>query len=123
MATLEEAKAVKRKYSRILNKLRIAATCGTTPNAGSDYIRKITEYEQTLKDMGFRTTDEYEDGVKPGTVVPITEEWKKAQWEKMSEVDRLFAQARKMSPKEGMVLIHKALSLIASGCDPKVGNY
>jgi len=113
-ASLEDAKLIRKRYYPKLEKARINSTCRKTEDASTIYLKMVTEYHQSLKDIGYRVADEYDD-VRSGTLVPITQEWKDAQLAKMSEVDKLFAEARKLGAKEGGHLITKAIRLLAEG--------
>ncbi len=103
--SLEEARKIRKRYYPILNRARWNSTLGKTKDASIIYMRKITEYYQALKDIGYRIDDNRK-------LVPITEEWKKQELEKMSEIDRLFYEARKLNPEDGMKLIHKAILMM-----------
>lgn len=103
--SIEEAKKIRKRYYPILNRARWNSTLGKTKDASIVYMRKITEYYQSLRDVGYRIDDNRK-------LVKITEEWKKQELEKMSEIDKLFYEARKLKPEDGIKLINKAILLM-----------
>jgi len=112
-----KARKIRNRYRPKLNRARWDSLLGKTPDAPLVYIQLIAEYFQALKDIGYRITDETESG-RSGRLVLITDEWKAAQSIKMTEVDRLLCEARKLEPKEGASLIRQAIQKMAESNVP-----
>ena len=96
--SLREAKRIKRNYSRRLKRLRIKATCGDK-KAARDLMVLLTEKIVKLKELGYRLTDETEDG-RINRLVLITQEWIEEQNNKQTDLDRLRVKARNGSDED-----------------------
>lgn len=90
---LQAADRLQRNYRRRMNRWRIRATCGDN-KAAKEVITQMADFHGTLKKMGLRTTTEYEDKHKTGTIIPITQEYIDQYYASQTELDRLRDKAR-----------------------------
>lgn len=111
MATLQEAKAFARKMRRQMTRLRYRALLNTDRNNHEphrQYMAKVIEFFGTLKEWGFRTTDEDEPGRK-GRIVPITEEWIQEQLAKETPLQKLQRRIRNTENEEEQLQLSREL--------------
>ncbi|RDJ35409.1 MAG: hypothetical protein DWQ19_11375 [Crenarchaeota archaeon] len=99
---------VRRKYNPILKNLRIKSRSGDN-DAAKEIIVQLTNYEQELRNLGYRRTDETEPG-RAGRLVAITQEWIDEQKSKETELDRLMKQCRKDHNKAVLKQIFKLMA-------------
>lgn len=82
--SFEKAKKIKNKYKDKLRSTTHKATCGDK-KAALDLMKMLAQYYTELKSIGFRETDETEDG--PIRLVPITQEYIDFKRSKMKPSD------------------------------------
>lgn len=112
---LDLAKKIRRKYHRILEKLRVRSTYHGDRKAALDIIKKMTEYNSALRAIGYRIKDELEPG--RCKLVPITQEWANAELAKQTRIEKLTEMTRNpnLSDEERTVLIRQIVSGLANG--------
>lgn len=92
MGTREEAQAVVDRLQPILQKTTIKARRGDD-EAAVRLIRLLAELHGTLKNLGYRLTDETDEG-ELNRLVPITQEWIDFVRSQETEIDVLRRKAR-----------------------------
>ena len=83
----QKASELQSRFRKILDGLRNRATSGDR-QASLDFIGKLTEYNLSLRHLGYRRTDDNDWPVKGGKLVRITKAWKeqnKKRWEARQE--------------------------------------
>ena len=110
------AKKIRRKYHRILEKLRICSTYHGDREASLNILKKMTEYNSALRAIGYRITDESEPG-RRGRLIPITQEWVDAELAKETRIEKLTRMTRNpnLNDKERNALIRQIVSGLANG--------
>ena len=106
----EQAKKIKRKYHRILEKLRIKSLLHSDHEAARQIIVELTNYIKALRAIGYRTTDETEPG-RSGRLVAITDEWIELQKAKETKRDKLMKSMRNAKTDEDRLKFIRELVL------------
>lgn len=90
--SFREAQKIKSKYNRKLRHLQVKSRQGDK-DAAVEIIRTMTAKARALRDLGYRTTVETEEG-RPDRLVRITEEWRQEQLTRETAVDRMARAVR-----------------------------